>query len=125
MTRKITAGLFTIAVFLNAALLFSVQPMFSKMALPLLGGTPAVWNTCMLFFQAALLGGYLYAHLTTRTLSVQRHVPIHVTLLALSGLALPIGIALVRIFAEDADRIFIGIDPRVKIQHPSYSLLRV
>src|SRR5690348_15639536 len=66
---KGAAVVFTAAVFLNAALLFSVQPMFSKMALPLLGGTPAVWNTCMLFFQAALLGGYLYAHLTTSKLS--------------------------------------------------------
>jgi hypothetical protein len=90
---KITAATFTVAVFLNAALLFSVQPMFSKMALPLLGGTPAVWNTCMLFFQAALLGGYLYAHLTTSKLSIRRHVPVHVALLALSGLVLPIGIA--------------------------------
>ena len=90
---KITATTFTVAVFLNAALLFSVQPMFSKMALPLLGGTPAVWNTCMLFFQAALLGGYLYAHLTTSKLSIRRHVPVHVALLAVSGLVLPIGIA--------------------------------
>src|SRR5262249_40980823 len=87
------AAVFTVAVFLNAALLFSVQPMFSKMALPLLGGTPAVWNTCMLFFQAALLGGYLYAHLTTSRLAIRRHVPVHVTLLILSGLVLPIGIA--------------------------------
>jgi hypothetical protein len=90
---KGAAAVFTAAVFLNAALLFSVQPMFSKMALPLLGGTPAVWNTCMLFFQAALLGGYLYAHLTTSKLSVRRHVPVHLALLALSGLILPIGVA--------------------------------
>ena len=42
---------FSVSIFVNAALLFSVQPMFTKMVLPLLGGTPAVWNTCLLFFQ--------------------------------------------------------------------------
>jgi hypothetical protein len=53
-------------LFLSAFLLFSVQPMFTKMVLPRLGGSPAVWNTAMVFFQATLLGGYLYAHLATR-----------------------------------------------------------
>ena len=48
--------LFSLAMFLGAALLFMVEPMFGKMALPLLGGTPAVWNTCMVFYQGALLG---------------------------------------------------------------------
>ena len=49
----------------SATLLFLVQPMFAKMVLPSLGGTPAVWNTCMVFYQAMLLAGYLYAHLTS------------------------------------------------------------
>lgn len=83
---------FTLALFLNAALLFAVQPMFSKLALPLLGGAPAVWNTCMLVFQALLLAGYLYAHLTTRWLGARTQVAVHVGLLLLSLLALPIGI---------------------------------
>src|SRR5262249_27529603 len=54
--------LFAITLFVSATLLFLVQPMIAKMILPLLGGTPAVWNTCMVFFQAALLAGYAYAH---------------------------------------------------------------
>ena len=53
------------AVLLGAGLLFLVQPMSARMLLPLLGGAPAVWNTCLVFFQAALLLGYLYAHLLT------------------------------------------------------------
>jgi spermidine synthase len=53
---------FSISMFLGAALLFLVEPMLAKMLLPLLGGTPAVWNTCLVFFQAMLLAGYLYAH---------------------------------------------------------------
>ena len=58
--------LFAVTLFVSAALLFSVQPMVAKMLLPLLGGTPAVWNTCMVFFQAALLAGYAYALIASR-----------------------------------------------------------
>ena len=61
--------LFTAAILLNALLLFMVQPMFGKMVLPRVGGTPAVWNTCLLFFQGSLLAGYLYAHLVARRLA--------------------------------------------------------
>lgn len=81
---------FSVAIFLNATLLFSVQPMFTKMVLPLLGGTPAVWNTCLLFFQAVLLAGYLYAHLTSRWLSVRSQAALHIALLASAALFLPI-----------------------------------
>jgi hypothetical protein len=84
-------AVFTAAVFLSAFLLFLVQPMFGKMVLPLLGGSPAVWNTCMLFFQAALLGGYLYAHLSSRW-TVRRQAMVHLALLALAALALPVGV---------------------------------
>ena len=84
-------AVFTAAVFLSAFLLFLVQPMFGKMVLPLLGGSPAVWNTCMLFFQAALLGGYLYAHLSSR-LTVRRQAALHLVLLALAALALPLSL---------------------------------
>jgi hypothetical protein len=83
---------FTIAIFVNAALLFSVQPMFTKMVLPLLGGTPSVWNSCMLFFQVALLGGYLYAHLTTRALAPARQATLHLALLAAALLTLPVAV---------------------------------
>ena len=64
--------LFMATIFLSSLLVFSVQPMFAKMVLPLLGGSPGVWNTAMLFFQSMLLLGYIYAHLTTKLLGVQR-----------------------------------------------------
>ncbi len=82
--------LFAAAIFINALLLFLIQPMFGKMVLPLLGGAPAVWNTCMLFFQGALLAGYLYAHLGARYLSPWRLAALHLALLALTLYWLPI-----------------------------------
>ena len=81
--------LFAAALFVSAFLLFWVQPLVGKMALPLLGGTPAVWNTCMLFFQAALLGGYAYALALTRWLSARAQAAVHVGLLLAAALALP------------------------------------
>lgn len=84
-------AVFTAAVFLSAFLLFLVQPMFGKMVLPLLGGSPAVWNTCMLFFQAALLAGYLYAHLSSRW-TVRRQALVHLALLAVAALVLPVAV---------------------------------
>src|SRR5438876_375976 len=79
-------------IFLTASLLFVVQPMFAKMVLPLLGGSPAVWNTCLVFYQAALLAGYLYAHATTSWLGVRRQAALHVGLVLLPLLFLPIGV---------------------------------
>src|SRR5262245_31204516 len=55
-------ALFSLTLFASALLLFSIQPIFAKMLLPLLGGAPGVWNAAMLFYQAALLAGYAYAH---------------------------------------------------------------
>lgn len=81
---------FAITIFLSAMLLFLVQPMVGKMILPRLGGTPAVWNACMLFFQAALLAGYGYAHLSTTWLGARRQAAMHVVILALPLLVLPI-----------------------------------
>ena len=86
----VLVGVFSTAIFLNAALLFSVQPLFTKMVLPLLGGSPAVWNTCLLFFQTLLLAGYLYAHLTSRWLSARNQAILHLALLASAVLLLPI-----------------------------------
>lgn len=86
-------GMYALTVFSSAFLLFQVQPMFGKMVLPLLGGSPAVWNTCMLFFQAALLIGYLWAHLTTRTLGVRGQAALHLAVFAAAGLALPLSVA--------------------------------
>lgn len=84
------AAVFTGTIFLNAFLLFLVEPMFGKMVLPLLGGTANVWNTCMLFFQAALLGGYLYAHALARWLPARAQAVVHVALLAAATAALPV-----------------------------------
>jgi hypothetical protein len=84
---------FTLAVFVSAGLLFIVEPMFGKMVLPFLGGSPAVWTTCMLFFQGALLVGYVYAHVGPQWLGVRRHLVFHLALLALALLLLPLGIA--------------------------------
>ncbi len=73
--------LFAATLFVGAALLFLVQPLLARMVLPLLGGAPAVWNTCMVFFQAALLAGYAYAHAAPAWLGVRRHAVIHLLLL--------------------------------------------
>jgi spermidine synthase len=84
--------IFGVTIFLGAALLFLVQLLFARMALPLLGGSPAVWNTAMVFFQAALLAGYGYAHLSTKWLGVRRQMMIHAAILLLPLLALPVAI---------------------------------
>ncbi len=83
---------YALTLLLSAALLFSVQPMFSKMILPLLGGTPQVWNTAMLFFQVMLLGGYAYAHVTSRFLSINMQSSLHILLLFLFLVVMPISI---------------------------------
>lgn len=82
-----------VAMFLGSLLLFAVEPMFTKMILPLLGGAPAVWNTAMMFFQAVLLIGYLYAHLLSRIKSLRRQALIHATFLAAGLLFLPVQVA--------------------------------
>jgi SAM-dependent methyltransferase len=73
--------------------LFLVQPMVAKGVLPLLGGTPAVWNTCMVFFQFALLAGYLYAHVGAKWLDARRQALAHVPVVLLSLFALPLAVA--------------------------------
>jgi hypothetical protein len=74
-------AVFAFTLFTSALLLFMVQPMIGKMITPLLGGTPAVWNTCMVFFQVALLAGYSYAHATTAWLGVRRQALLHLGIL--------------------------------------------
>lgn len=81
--------LFAVTLFVSAALLFVVQPMVAKMVLPLLGGTPAVWITCMVFFQGLLLAGYLYAHATTSWLGARKQATLHLVLLLVPLAALP------------------------------------
>lgn len=84
--------LYTLAIFVNATLLFLVQPMFARMVLPLLGGSPAVWNTSLVFFQAVLLAGYAYAHATSKWLGVKKQAILHCVLLLLPLFLLPIAV---------------------------------
>jgi hypothetical protein len=88
--HRLQLVVYTATLFVSATLLFLVQPMVGKMILPLYGGTPAVWNTCMVFFQAALLAGYAYAHFSVRKWGPGRQSKAHVVLLALPLLCLPI-----------------------------------
>src|SRR5689334_18134210 len=75
--------LFSITLCISAGLLFWIQPLVAKTLLPLLGGAPAVWNTCLLFFQTMLLAGYLYALASSRWLSVRAQAAVHVVLILL------------------------------------------
>ncbi|HUN51870.1 MAG TPA: fused MFS/spermidine synthase [Candidatus Sulfotelmatobacter sp.] len=84
--------LFSVTLFLAAALLFWIQLLIAKLLLPVLGGSAAVWNTALMFFQTALLGGYLYAHVSTRWLGAGRQMLLHLALLALAALTLPIAL---------------------------------
>jgi SAM-dependent methyltransferase len=85
-------ALFLITILTGSFLLFLVQPMVARMALPRLGGAPAVWNSAMLVYQALLLAGYAYAHRLTQT-SPRRQAIIHIALFAIAILWLPIGLA--------------------------------
>lgn len=82
--------LFAVTLFTSATLLFLVEPMIGKMILPLLGGTPAVWNTAMVFFQAVLLAGYAYAHFSTAWLGARKQAVLHLGLLVLPFWFLPL-----------------------------------
>ena len=89
-SRRAITALFVAGVACNAALLFAVEPLVSRQLLPLLGGTPSVWNSCLMTFQALLLGGYLYAHGLARRLTVRAQTAVHLALFGLSLLALPV-----------------------------------
>src|SRR6202051_4838914 len=83
-------GLYAVTIFLSAFLLFQVQPMIAKLILPWFGGSAAVWVTCMLFFQIALLLGYGYAHYIVRRVPLEKQAIVHICLLVLSLAVLPI-----------------------------------
>jgi hypothetical protein len=93
VTTRIALPVYAATLFLSAGLLFGVQPMFTKMVLPVLGGTPAVWSVAMVVFQGLLLAGYLYAHLMVRHLGLRRAAIIHLTVAAIAFATLPIAIA--------------------------------
>lgn len=111
--------LFQFAIFLNAFLLFSVQPLIAKRLLPIFGGSPLVWNTCLLFFQVVLLVGYLYAH-WQKKLGQKRAPWIHVAMLALGALVLPIRVPQFIIDAYKSSQGLSGFHP---IGQPAVALL--
>src|SRR6476619_7357726 len=82
---------YTLTTFLSALLLFAIQPMFAKMVLPVLGGSPSVWSVSVFFFQAALLAGYLYAHLLISKAPPHLTGIIHLAVCVLALICLPIG----------------------------------
>lgn len=82
--------LFTLAIFISSCLLFFVQPLYTKLVLPKLGGAPSVWATAMLFFQTTLILGYLYAHLSARYLQRSMQVILHMALWMVSLFFLPL-----------------------------------
>src|SRR5436190_18335424 len=81
---------FSLYLLLSSSLLMLVQPMVGRMLLPYLGGSPSVWNTCLVFFQAGLLAGYAYAHLGPRRLGMGPHAILHGVLLLVAIAFLPI-----------------------------------
>src|SRR6185503_7169660 len=80
--------LFSVTLFTSAGLLFWIQPLIAKTLLPIWGGAPAVWTTCLLFFQSVLLIGYVYALASSRWLSLRIQIAVHVFLLLLVAIHL-------------------------------------
>lgn len=91
--NRLILVVYTAAIFVSALLLFSVQPLFTKMVLPRLGGSPAVWSVAMVFFQSLLLGGYAYAHYLMTLRSRTIPVVVHVLLLVVAFVTLPLAIS--------------------------------
>jgi hypothetical protein len=91
--NRLVLVVYTAAIFVSALLLFSMQPLFTKMVLPRLGGSPAVWSVAMVFFQSLLLGGYAYAHFLMKLKNRAIPVAVHLVLLVVALLTLPLSIA--------------------------------
>src|SRR3954451_1821086 len=91
--NRLVLIVYTAAIFTSALLLFSVQPLFTKMVLPRLGGSPAGWAGAMVFFQSLLLAGYAYAHLLMQARNRVIPVAVHLVLLVIALLTLPLSIA--------------------------------
>jgi SAM-dependent methyltransferase len=89
---------YALTLFISALLLFLVQPLIGKLIVPLMGGFPSVWNTCMVFFQAMLLAGYTYAHFTSSWLGVRKQAILHVGLLILVAVA--VGLFRLQVFRD-------------------------
>ncbi len=91
-SHSVVLAAFAFTIFVSALLLFSVQPMYARIVLPKLGGSPSVWAVSMCVFQALLLAGYCYAHLLIRAAGPVRANLIHLAVMAAVALALPIGL---------------------------------
>ena len=91
--NRLVLIVYTSAIFVSALLLFSVQPLFTKMVLPRLGGSPAVWSVAMVFFQSLLLAGYAYAHFLMQIRNRAIPVAVHLLLLCAAMVTLPLAIA--------------------------------
>src|SRR4051812_9135749 len=87
--RRSVVPLFAATLFVSSLLMFALEPIVAKTVLPILGGTPMVWNTCVMFFQILLLGGYAYAHGVTTWLGGRRSNAAYLVLLVLPFLSLP------------------------------------
>src|SRR3954451_21694955 len=83
-------ALYATTIFLSAFLLFLIQPLIARIILPWFGGTASVWTTCLMFFQAVLLAGYLYSHLLIRRLKPRTQTVLHLALLVASLAVLPV-----------------------------------
>ena len=92
-STRLTRVIFPATIFLSAGLLFCIEPMFSKMVLPVLGGSAAVWSVAMVVFQGLMLAGYLYAHLLSRFPSLRAAILVHAIVVTIAALWLPITIA--------------------------------
>src|ERR1700692_4709911 len=93
LSLRVAPALYVATLFVSALLLFIVQPMFTKMVLPRLGGSPSVWSVAMVAFQTFLFAGYAYAHLVSRLLKPAQAAVLHLVFLALVALTLPLGVA--------------------------------
>ncbi len=87
--KQLSRLAFIVSIFLSAFLLFLIQPIIGRVLLTLYGGTPAVWNTCMVCFQALLMAGYAYAHWSLDALGPRRQAVLHTALLIISLFVLP------------------------------------
>ena len=107
LADRLLLSLFGAALFISAALLFLVQPMVARMILPFLGGSPAVWNTCLFFFQSLLLLGYLYAHFGSSWRGVKRHMALHLIIVVAALYFLPVSVSPTRLERWDATPIYL------------------
>jgi hypothetical protein len=108
-SRQALLATFIAAIFLSAALLFLIEPMFTKMVLPRLGGSPSVWSVAMVFFQTMLLAGYAYAHVLTRYAPGRMSILIHLVVMASAAFTLPLPIGAGRPPAEGEAFWLIGL----------------